>query len=810
MDKQKKSNKIYENEISNGINYAKSKRRKYQLMNSLKNKNNEIPKNNSNNISNKNDLLYTNEKPKTSYVVSHYKNLIQNKKSPIDKYIIINTNHKLNSAKKRTIFPLIEKNEPTKPKKIKMIFNSVKIEENDRNNCFKLDTEMSVGDDKRKNDFNKYSTKYQYANNLNSLNKGLKNKNLEKEKNKKEKNEIQNNEQAKNNIKKNVIILKRTQINHNPQSQNQNLIYKKNIVSQEKNMKKININNESDNDKFSKEFDLFIESFKERKNEFIKKLNLCEEKNLNKNYYNDYLKIGNNLNKKGKFFLELFSPENANKYQIINEIKNFELKSQKVPKKIFEISKENNIDLLKKKNLNENLNEKKNFNITFEKVNNFVINKSNINVSPSNQEKPENIIEIKTELKNLDNNSINQNNESIDEKLILKGNKQTKTKEQKQKEEAKIIKKKFEIVQKIENCENKFDKKEERCITSFALLKHNRIVITFKGGIIKFYELEKKRNEIYFIELIRLEEEEYCFNYIIELQDDNIAACSEDGTVKIIQLFLDNEQSETPKEKYKIIQVMYEMNNDPIYIIKELSNQNLVLGCWKNILVYQKANQYELINKIKCGEYTFSILEISPNEILATHSDSKTLTGHNFNNYEFYTIKDIESNENNNIICKYDNKPDIVFVAFDKGINIVSIANKILIKKIILNEIISSICPIEMKADLGIGDRPVFGILLGAKRKIFGEKVNYAYSMLQVGFNLNEKDEGIINAEDNTDIKYEIISRKDRIHYYDITNLQNLIYDKNKNNFNIFDNNKEQWIFSSGNEDKLIKIWKFK
>ena len=284
MDKQKKSNKIYENEISNGINYAKSKRRKYQLMNSLKNKNNEIPKNNSNNISNKNDLLYTNEKPKTSSFVSHNKNLIQNKKSPIDKYIIINTNHKLNSAKKRTIFPLLEKNEPTKPKKIKMIFNSVKIEENDRNNCFKLDTEMSVGDDKRKNDFNKYSTKYQYANNLNSLNKGLKNKNLEKEKNKKEKNEIQNNEQAKNNIKKNVIILKRTQINHNPQSQNQKLIYKKNIVSQEKNSKKLNINNESDNDKLSKEFDLFIESFKERKNEFIKKLNLCEEKNLNKNH----------------------------------------------------------------------------------------------------------------------------------------------------------------------------------------------------------------------------------------------------------------------------------------------------------------------------------------------------------------------------------------------------------------------------------------------------------------------------------------------------------------------------------------------
>ena len=186
----------------------------------------------------------------------------------------------------------------------------------------------------------------------------------------------------------------------------------------------------------------------------------------------------------------------------------------------------------------------------------------------------------------------------------------------------------------------------------------------------------------------------------MELQDDNIAACSEDGTVKIIQLFLDN-KTETSKEKYKIIQVIYEMNKDPIYIIKELQNQNLVLGCWKNILVYQKAPKYELINKIKLGEFTFSILEIVPNEIVSTHSDSKTLTIHDFNNYQFYSIENIESNENNNIICKYNNKRDIVFVAFDKGINIVSIVNKVLIKKIILNEIISNVCPIEMKVDLG-------------------------------------------------------------------------------------------------------------
>ena len=82
--------------------------------------------------------------------------------------------------------------------------------------------------------------------------------------------------------------------------------------------------------------------------------------------------------------------------------------------------------------------------------------------------------------------------------------------------------------------------------------------------------------------------------------------------------------------------------------------------------------------------------------------------------------------------------------------------------------------------------------------------------MLQIGFNLNEKDEGILTDDGKKDIEYKIISRKDRIHYYDITNLQNSLWDKNKDSLKIMENKDEQWIFSSGNEDKLIKIWKFK
>ena len=115
-----------------------------------------------------------------------------------------------------------------------------------------------------------------------------------------------------------------------------------------------------------------------------------------------------------------------------------------------------------------------------------------------------------------------------------------------------------------------------------------------------------------------------------------------------------------------------------------------------------------------------------------------------------------------------------------------------------------------MEINIENKNKKIFGLLLGAKRKIFGEKVNYAYSMLQIGFNMNNKDQGNIYDDINKKNEIKIISRKDRIHYYDITNLQNSLWDKNKDSLKIMENKDEQWIFSSGNEDKLIKIWKFK
>ena len=240
-----------------------------------------------------------------------------------------------------------------------------------------------------------------------------------------------------------------------------------------------------------------------------------------------------------------------------------------------------------------------------------------------------------------------------------------------------------------------------------------------------------------------------------------------------------------------------------------MTNHSLVLGCWKNILVFQKANKYELMNKYFIGEYTFTVLELSPNVIISSHSDSKSLRVHNLTKYKSFKISGIESNENNNIICKYNNQNEIVFVAYNKGINIVSVINRCLIQKIELNEIISGLSPMIINLDIGKGKtKKIFGLLCGAKRQIYGEKVNYAYSLLQLGFNINNKDIGTIDPRNNKLIECKEISRKDRIHYYDINNIINSVFCKNNDTLKIIENKDEQWIFTSGNEDKKLSIWK--
>ena len=384
------------------------------------------------------------------------------------------------------------------------------------------------------------------------------------------------------------------------------------------------------------------------------------------------------------------------------------------------------------------------------------------------------------------------------------------------------------ILKKEENISNFdliYENKNKRCITSFALLRNNKIMLTFKGGIIIIYEFikdKKKKEKFELKEIINLEREEYCFNYGIELKNGDLAICSEDSTINIIELLLDinnnkktenknNNENNDDNHKYKIKQLI-NLGNDPLYIIKEFINGELVVGSWNFIFIFNKIKNldiYELITKIFIDDRTFSLIELNPGEILSSQCYSKQLTIHKIHDMESIIINNIESNENPNIICKYKNQNEIIFVASDKGINVVSVIHKCLIQIFNTKEIISSICPFISHLKNKI---EIFTLLCGTKKRVFGRKVNFSYNLLQIFFKSKEKNkneivfDGNINNQINKITEYRM-PEKESIHFYDIKQIENLFFCDN----NIFDMKKEgQMIISIGCEDKSLKFWKFK
>jgi len=69
----------------------------------------------------------------------------------------------------------------------------------------------------------------------------------------------------------------------------------------------------------------------------------------------------------------------------------------------------------------------------------------------------------------------------------------------------------------------------------------------------------------------------------------------------------------------------------------------------------------------------------------------------------------------------------------------------------------------------------------------------------------DNKDKGEINVKDNKDIKIEIISRKDRIHYYDIVDIQNSIFSKNNNTLKKTSNEKDKHTTTATSKNEKSK-----
>ena len=412
-----------------------------------------------------------------------------------------------------------------------------------------------------------------------------------------------------------------------------------------------------------------------------------------------------------------------------------------------------------------------------------------------------------------------------------KSNKKKKIEEQIKNTENIEYAEKIKYNEIIEQYNSNLNHKDKACITSFSILRNNRIMLTFKEGKVKIFKLFTINDNIELKEIIIMELDEYCFNYGIELKNGNIALCSEDSTLNIIKLSYndDNKQNEEndinqiqDKKNYSIIQKI-DLKDEPFYIIKELSKGELIIGGWNHLLIFAilpYSDKYELINKLFIKDRTFSLIELSVGEIIPSQCYSKTLTIYNIYECETKIINNIESNENPNIICKYNEKNEIVLVAHDKGINIVSITDKCLIKNIKLKDIASSLCPLNIfiYTKKGKDDKEIFTLLVGTKKRVFGRNVNYIYNIMHIGFNFlskNNKGEIIYSTETKEKIenKAYFISQKEAVHFNEIKQInvikRNIIFNDKDN-----DNNKDEVqkkenkiIISMGSEDKRLIFW---
>ena len=381
----------------------------------------------------------------------------------------------------------------------------------------------------------------------------------------------------------------------------------------------------------------------------------------------------------------------------------------------------------------------------------------------------------------------------------------------------------------IEQYNSKLNHKDKACITSFSILRNNRIMLTFKEGKVKIFKLVTNNDNIELKEIIIMELDEYCFNYGIELKNGNIALCSEDSTLNIIKLSYDddNKQNEEndinqiqDKKNYSIIQKI-DLKDEPFYIIKELAKGELIIGGWNHLLIFAilpYSDKYELINKVFIEDRTFSLIELSIGEIISSQCYSKTLTIYNIYECEIKIINNIESNENPNIICKYNDKNDIVFVAYDKGINIVSVTDKCLIKNIVFEDIISSLCPLNIisKTEKTKDDKEIFTLLVGTKKRVIGRKVNYIYNIIHIGFNFSNKSnkgEIIYNTKnkENSENKEYLISEKKEVHFNEIKQInvikRNIIFSDKDIDKDKTQNKENKIIISMGSEDRRLIFW---
>jgi len=478
------------------------------------------------------------------------------------------------------------------------------------------------------------------------------------------------------------------------------------------------------------------EEILEALNEFVDSIKISQEGNKMKIIFTIiYLK------KKDKVIFELVKKE------LFSDDENDDDNDENSEKKILKLQKK--IEILT--NSNEDLNKKVSNLIS---INNDLVKK--FEISENKIEQMGNFIQ--NLIKNIENLKLllNNNNNIKKEQLIQKDS-ITDLSKNETKEESKIDSKELLnnnlLKEKIE------DYIEENVITSnhyiycFTQLKNSNIAIGYNSGSIGIYETKN------FTQLIQINSHSKDIRYILELNNGNIASCSNDNLIIINKLSKDN-------KSYKEIQKIE--NTSCVYKIIEINKILISCNCesidiWIN---NPQNNLYENYESIKIGKNIYGLLQIN-DKLFVAHIAMSTLHFYNIDN--FTLIKEL-----NNIPTRlYNNltliNNDILCIGSTEQIYLVSISKMDIIKIVNVEK-----CGIECLCIL-----PNNTLLCGVT--ITGNNLPY-YSFIQ--FKLNNENDDLIE-----------ISRKDKVHGWTIYDLKYIII------------NGQYKIASSGSMDCKIKIW---
>ena len=479
------------------------------------------------------------------------------------------------------------------------------------------------------------------------------------------------------------------------------------------------------------------EEILEALNEFVDSIKISQEGNKMKIIFTIiYLK------KKDKVIFELVKKElfSDDENDDDNNDENSEKKILKLQKKI-EILTNSNLDLNKKVanliSINDDLVKK--FEISenkIEQMGNFI----------------QNLIKNIENLKLLLNNNNNIKKEQLIQKDSITDLSKNETKEESKIDSKELLNNNL-LKEKIE------DYIEENVITSnhyiycFTQLKNSNIAIGYNSGSIGIYETKN------FTQLIQINSHSKDIRYILELNNGNIASCSNDNLIIINKLSKDN-------KSYKEIQKIE--NTSCVYKIIEINKILISCNCesidiWIN---NPQNNLYENYESIKIGKNIYGLLQIN-DKLFVAHIAMSTLHFYNIDN--FTLIKEL-----NNIPTRlYNNltliNNDILCIGSTEQIYLVSISKMDIIKIVNVEK-----CGIECLCIL-----PNNTLLCGVT--ITGNNLPY-YSFIQ--FKLNNENDDLIE-----------ISRKDKVHGWTIYDLKYIII------------NGQYKIASSGSMDCKIKIW---